>query len=229
MTTELVAFLIGLAVFDSLNPSLFVALFYLLTTIRPVPRILSYIAGVLVVNFLGGLLLFFGLRETIGRLLDNLGNEVLFGVQLLLGMALVIFGIVFTATSTDAQDIAKKLRSIKPIHTFLLGMAVMLNEITTALPYFVALEQIARAQMDIIGNLLALAGYNVVFSLPLFGFLALYLAYGQRFTSEINRLTQPVMIWTLRIIKYGSIVLGIPLVLDAIVFFITGTGLFAWL
>jgi hypothetical protein len=39
----------------------------------------------------------------------------------------VIFGFVFKATSTDAQDIAKKLRSIKPIHTFLPGMAVMLK------------------------------------------------------------------------------------------------------
>jgi len=228
MTTALVASLISLAALDSLNPSLFVALFYLLTTIRPVLRILSYIAGVLVVNFFGGLLLFFGVRDTIGRLLDNLGNEILFGVQLLAGMALVIFGFVFKATSGSAQDVAKKLRSLSPAHTFLLGIVVMLNEITTALPYFVAIERIARAQMDTIDNLLALAGYNVVFSLPLFGFLALYVAYGQRFTSEINRLTQPVMIWTLRIIKYGSIVLGIPLVLDAIVFFITGTRLFEW-
>ncbi|MBT9148169.1 MAG: hypothetical protein DDT32_01939 [Syntrophomonadaceae bacterium] len=228
MTTTLLASLIGLALLDSLNPSLFVALFYLLATTRPVLRILSYIAGVLAVNYFGGLLLLVGVRETIGRLLDNLGNEVLFGVQLLLGMALVIFGFVFNATSTGAQDVAKKLRSITPVHTFLLGMAVMLNEITTALPYFVAIERIVRAQMDTIGSLLALAGYNVVFSLPLFGFLALYVAYGQRFTSEINRLTQPVMIWTLRVIKYGSIVLGIPLVLDAIVFFITGTGLFEW-
>lgn len=228
MTTALVASLIGLAALDSLNPSLFAALFYLLTTIRPVVRILSYIAGVLVVNFFGGLLLFFGVLETIGRLLDNLDNEVLFGIQLLAGMALVIFGFVFKATSDSAQDVTKKLRSISPVHTFLLGMAVMLNEITTALPYFVAIERIIRAQMDTIGNLLALAGYNVVFSLPLFGFLALYVAYGQRFTSRINRLTQPVIIWTLRIIKYGSIVLGIPLVLDALVFFITGTGLFEW-
>jgi cytochrome c biogenesis protein CcdA len=103
-----------------------------------------------------------------------LGNEVLFGVQLLAGMALVIFGFVFKATSDSAQDVTKKLRSISPVHTFLLGIAVMLNEITTALPYFVAIERIIRAQMDTIGNLLALAGYNVVFSLPLFGFLALY-------------------------------------------------------
>jgi hypothetical protein len=55
-------------------------------------------------------------------------------------MALVIFGFVFKATSTDAQDIAKKLRSIKPIHTFLPGMAAMLKQVTAVLPYFVAIE-----------------------------------------------------------------------------------------
>lgn len=228
MTITLLAALIGLALLDSLNPFLFVALFYLLTTTRPVLRILSYITGVLVVNYFGGLLLFVGVRETIGRLLDSLGNEVLFGVQLLLGLALVISGFVFKATSSGAQDVAKKLRSIRPVHTFLLGMAVMLNEITTALPYFVATERIVQARMDTIGSLLALTVYNVVFSLPLFGFLALFVAYGQRFTSQIDRIVQPVMLWTLRIIKYGSIVLGIPLVLDAVVFFISGTELFEW-
>jgi len=228
MTTTLLVSLIGLALFDSLNPSLFVALLYLLLTLRSVLRILSYIAGVLVVNYFGGLLLLVGVQETIGRLLENLGNEALFGIQFLLGMVLVIFGFLFKATGKSAHDIAKKLRSTKPVHTFLLGMAVMLNEITSALPYFGAIERIIQTRLGTIGNLLALTAYNDVFSLPLFGFLALFVAYGQRFISQVDRVTQPVMIWTVRIIKHGSVVLGIVLILDTVMFFITGAGLIEW-
>ncbi|HEU4324350.1 MAG TPA: hypothetical protein VFS21_14450 [Roseiflexaceae bacterium] len=56
MSLALLATIGGIALLDSLNPSLFLAQFYLLTTARPVPRILSYIGGVVAANFLGGLL-----------------------------------------------------------------------------------------------------------------------------------------------------------------------------
>jgi cytochrome c biogenesis protein CcdA len=180
---------------------------------------LSYISGVLIANYSGGLLLLVGIQETVGRFLNNLGEEVLSGIQLLLGMALILFGLAFQATSDSAQASARRLRSVKPGHTFLLGMIVMANEITTALPYFIAIERIIQARPGAVGNLLALATYNVVFSLPLFAFLALYVTYGPRFTSQIDRLTQPIMVWTVRIVKYGAIAFGILLALDTVLFF----------
>jgi len=66
MNIGLLAALVGIAVVDSLNPSLFMGQFFLLTQPRPVPRSLQYIAGILTVNGMGGLLILAGIRASTG-------------------------------------------------------------------------------------------------------------------------------------------------------------------
>jgi cytochrome c biogenesis protein CcdA len=200
-------------------------MFYLLTTPQPVPRILSYIAGIVLVNFVGGVLLLAGAQTIIANFFAGLNGETLYGLGLLLGAGLLIFGLWFKVTA-PTNTTARKPRSLKPIHTFILGGVVMINELTTALPYFVAIERIAQAQLSIFGNLLSLALYNVIFSLPLLGFLGAFLALQQRFTAQLERISQGVQLWSLRILKYGSIAFGAFLMLNATSYFGTGAGLF---
>lgn len=225
MTFVLLAAIIGIAALDSINPTLFVALFYLLTTPRPIGRALSYIAGVLAVNFAGGLLLLAGLSALITQLLARLSGELLYTLGLLLGLALVGFGLWLKITAPQSGAVSKP-RSPRLFHAFLLGAAVMLNEITTALPYFIAIERIVAAQLSQPEIFLALALYNLVFSLPLFGFLLAFLGLRQRITTQIERIGQAVHLWSLRILKYGSIGCGALLTLAAVMFFGTGTHLF---
>lgn len=224
MTPTLLLSLIGIAFLDSLNPSLFVAQFYLLTTPQPVPRILSYIAGVLVVNFGGGVLLLGGVGRFVADLLDALSGDVLHGLQLALGLALVLFGLYFRASAAGGE--ARKPRSLRPLHTFALGAAVMLNEITTALPYFVAIERIAQARLDLLGNLLALGIYNVIFAVPLLAFLLLLVLFRQRFAAQLARVSQAVQVWTPRVVKYGALLFGAGLALNAAAALLSGTALF---
>ncbi len=225
MTLALSAALVGIALFDSLNPSLFLAQFYLITTPKPVPRLVSYIAGVLLVNFVGGLLLLGGAQALLATFFQNLGSGVLYGVQLALGLALLAFGIGFSATPRgDAEP--KKPRSLRPAHTFLLGMVVMLNEITTAFPYFFAVERISRAELSVLGDLFALLLYNVVFALPLFAFLALFVVYRERFAAQLGRVGEAVQRWTPRVVKYGSVAFGVLLAVNAGLYFVVGEGLF---
>lgn len=225
MTVALSAALVGIAFFDSLNPSLFLAQFYLLTTPKPVPRLLSYIAGVLLVNFVAGLLLLGGAQAVLANFLGTLGGGVLYGAQLVLGFGLLVLGLrLRTVPAADTEP--KKPRSLRPVHTFLLGMAVMLNEITTALPYFFAVERISRAALPLWGDLLALGLYNLVFALPLFGFVGLFLAYRKRFSAQLGRISEAVQRWTMRLVKYGSVAVGAVLALNAGLYFIVGKGLF---
>lgn len=225
MTLALSAALVGIALFDSLNPSLFLAQFYLTTTPKPVPRLVSYIAGVLLVNFVAGLLLLGGAQALLAALFQNLGGGVLYGVQLALGFALLVFGLTFSATPRgDAEP--KKPRSLRSVHTFLLGMAVMLNEITTAFPYFFAVERISRAELSVLGDLFALLLYNAVFALPLFAFLGLFIVYRERFAAQLGRVGEAVQRWTPRVVKYGSVAFGALLVLNAGLYFVVGRGLF---
>jgi cytochrome c biogenesis protein CcdA len=220
----LVVAIIVIAALDSINPTLFIAQFYLLTTPRPVNRILSYIAGVVSVNFLGGVLLMAGLGTLIARVFAGLGSQLLYSLGLLLGIALIWFGL-WLKTRAPSGGESKKPRSSRLIHAFLLGAAVMLNEITTALPYFVAIERIVAAELPRLQNIAALALYNLVFSLPLLGFLLAFLGLRERFMAQIERIGHAVHLWSLRIIKYGSIALGALLMVAAVTFFGTGTHL----
>ena len=102
----------------------------------------------------------------------------------------------------------------------------MLNEVTTALPYFFAVERISRAALPVWGDLLALGLYNLVFALPLFGFLGLFLAYRKRFSAQLERISGGVQLWTLRLVKYGSVAVGALLALNAGAYFVVGRGLF---
>jgi cytochrome c biogenesis protein CcdA len=214
MTLPLIASIIGIALVDSLNPSLFIAQFYLLTTPRPTTRILSYIAGLLLVNYVGGLLILGGLRTVISEFVSGISPGTLLGGQIVLGLAILAFGLWFKAKPAELGE-AQKPRSLQPIHTFVLGMGVMVNELTTALPYFVGLERIAAAQMPLLLNLLALLVYNLIFALPLFGFLALYLRLRDRFNAQIARITAWVGVWAPRFIKWASILFGLFLLVNA--------------
>ena len=215
----------GIALLDSLNPSLFVAQFFLLTTNRPVPRILSYIAGVLVVNFLGGLLLLVGARAVIVSLIAQLSPSVLYGAGLALGIGLIALGLWMPLTPQVAEP-ARQPRSLSPFHTFLLGAAVMVNELTTALPYFIAIERLASAGVAGLKAVMVLVLYNLIFALPLFAFLGLFMAYGARFAAQTERISAVIARWAPRVVKYGSFALGVWLAIDASSFFLRGDALF---
>jgi cytochrome c biogenesis protein CcdA len=217
--------LIGIALVDSLNPTLFVAQLYLFTTPKPIPRILVYILGVIVVNYAAGLLLLGGVRVLITGWVDNLEGAPLFGLQFVLGLSILAFGLWYKAGEA-ADNPEKKPRSLRLIHSFIFGVMVMLNEMTTALPLFVAVERLGQAQLSAAGNWFALAVYNAVFSLPLFAFMALFVAAQKRFSVLAEKVNHAVQIWTPRIIKWLSILFGGALTLDAAAYFLTGNNVF---
>lgn len=218
MNLTLVASVFGIAVVDSLNPFLFITQLYLLTTPKPAPRILAYIAGVMVVNFIGGLLVVAGLRTLITEFLSaiNLDERLVLGLQLLVGIILVVI-----AWRTDTKQVTalegRKPRSLQPIHAFVLGMLVMVNELTTALPYLIAIERIAQANMSTLLTVIYLAFYNLIFSLPLLGFLGLFIYYRERFAIQIKRISTGIQTWIPRLMKPLLFILGALAIVHAVV------------
>jgi hypothetical protein len=204
---------------DSLNPSLFAAQFLLLTTPRPTARIFSYIAGVLTVNFFGGLLILAGARALLAEIAVQINPVTLYGGQLLLGLAILGFGLWMRLDqgTSNALEPGRKPRSLRPIHTFALGMAVMVNELTTALPYFIAIERITQANLSAPASVGVLALYNAVFSLPLFGFMVIFLVNRERFSGVIARVNAWLTRWMPRLIRYALMILGAVLALHGAV------------
>lgn len=215
MSLSLIATLIGIGIVDSLNPSLFLAQFYLLTTPKPTNRVIAFIGGVWVVMVLGGILILGGVRTFVSEFLTNLPETPVLVAQVLVGMALVIFGWRYNAKPAETGEV-KKPRSSTLLAAFVLGMVVMVNEITTALPYFIAIERIADANLSWSLNLVALLIYNVVFALPLFAFLGGFLLLKDRFTQQIESINAFIARWMPRLIKYGSLLLGVLAIVDAV-------------
>jgi cytochrome c biogenesis protein CcdA len=226
MSAALLLTTASIALLDSLNPSLFVAQFYLLTTPRPAARIVSYIAGVLTANFLGGLLFLFGVQALLVTFVTRVSPTWLYGAALTLGIALIVFGVWMPLTA-QASEPARQPHSLHPLHTFVLGAVVMVNELTTALPYFVAIERITSAGVSTAAALTMMVIYNLIFALPLFVFLALFMAYGARFSTQTARINAAISAWAPRVIKYGSLALGLFLALNAAIFFVRGDALLA--
>jgi len=65
----------------------------------------------------------------------------------------------------------------------------MTSELSTALPYFVAIERLASAGVAGLEAVAVLVLYNLIFALPLFAFLGLFTAYRGRFTAQTKRIT----------------------------------------
>jgi len=213
MTGALLLSVVGMGLLDSINPSLFIAQLYLLTTARPVPRVLSYIAGGVFAYFLGGVLILTGARAVIVDWLGQASPTLLYGLQLVVGLLILGFGLWFK-TEVQPQE-ARKARSLTLGSSFVLGIVVIGNEVTTALPYFVAIEQIAQAKMSLPQNLLTLLLYNTMFSLPLFAFLLIYVLFRQRWAGILERINQGIQRWMPRLIKWLAIGFGAVLVLNA--------------
>jgi cytochrome c biogenesis protein CcdA len=226
MSAALLLTIAGIALLDSLNPSLFLAQFFLLTTPRPVARILSYIAGVLATNLFGGLLFLFGLQALLVNFVTRLSATWLYGAGLALGIALIAFGLWMPLTA-QASEPSRQPHSLHPFHTLILGAVVMVNELTTALPYFVAIERITSAGVSTAAAVAMMIFYNLIFALPLFVFLGLFIAYGTRFSAQTARINAAISSWAPRVIKYGSLALGLFLALNATSFFVRGDALFA--
>lgn len=223
MTGTLLLSIVGIGLVDSINPSLFIAQLYLLTTMRPVPRVLSYIAGGVLTYFIGGILILIGARAIVIEWLAQSPPTLLYGLQLVAGLLILGLGL-WMKTEAQPREV-RKPRSLKLTDSFVLGIVVIGNEVTTALPYFVAIEQIAQAKMSMPLNLLALFVYNVVFSLPLLAFLLIFLLFRQRWAGIIERINQSIQHWMPRIMKWLAIVFGAGLALNATVFLVTGTSL----
>lgn len=224
MTLTLLLSLAGIAVLDSFNPSLFVAQFYLFTTPRPVLRIAVYIVGIWTVNYGGGLLILSGVRAVVATWLDTLSPTTLYSLQLAIGIAALIFGLWYSTQPDDPGE-SKKLRSLGLLAAYGFGMTIMVNEISTAMPYFVALERLAQAALPLAQTLLILAIYNLIFSLPLWIFLGLFVAYRARFSAQIESINQWMQKWTPRLVKYAAIAFGLLLILNAGLYLLTGTAL----
>jgi cytochrome c biogenesis protein CcdA len=96
-------------------------------------------------------------------------------------------------------------------------MSVTILELPTALPYFAAIEQIVRANLDLLSTMSILALYNLIFVLPPSALIVIYLFFHrQSFAmSLIQRINRSIAVYSPHIIRFLILGLGIFLIADS--------------
>ena len=217
MWTVLVPILLA----DVVNPVLFGFIVYAAGTKSPVVTSSAALLGHTLAYFSVGLVLAPGIEFLSDRLANP--HRIDFIISLIVGLLLVWAAIV-SFRNKDAQK--TEYVNLSPVKAFGLGAIINFVGIPFALPYFAALGQILKADFSTVDSVLALLGYNLLYALPFMTvpFLVIVMGGASRsLLKEINTRVESVGNYLMPVILG---LMGLALVLDAVLFFMTRKGLF---
>lgn len=222
--TELFAVLTSIALLDSLSilPVCLVPLIFLLTSPRPFIYTLTFLMGLLVVYIPFGLLLGFGLDtafNTIGQVIgdwlkkDPAAIELVF--QFIIGIGLLLLGYQIAKKHTQKLQQEPELK-ITARFAFTFSALLMLTGLWGALPYFAAVDQILRAELNTTWMLFSILYYNFIFILPLIILFIIGIFLGPKAKSLLERIAAWLLHFGKIAITLALYLLGITLMIDAV-------------
>ncbi|MGF1734207.1 GAP family protein [Photobacterium satsumensis] len=224
---SLLIILIAIALVDSTSmiPIGLLPLAAILGGKRPITGALCFIFGIFLVYSLSGLLLLVGFDlvfEVINPIVSrwwNQPNTAELVLQLIVGVALLIYAwkqyrLPQISTSTGSEE------SISPTRAFTLGLSLTVIGVPGAVPYFGAIEQILRADLNSMGSIGALLFYNVVFVAPFFALLLIRLVAPNKSESIFGSISQLIKRFGKPAMVSCLVVLGVVLSMDSIGWFL---------
>lgn len=211
--TDAIGAVLALAVVDAINPSALVVALYLLSQPNVVPRLLAYVAGILVSYFAVGCALMLGAGALFARFGAALDHPVAWGVQGALGALLLAYALFAPKQGADSMRPPAAPRRSGLAGMVLLGATVTVLEMVTALPYFAAIAIMVGAGLTTPVWLPLLLVYNLVFILPPLALLGLHLAFGSRLRDRYGRWqarlqagAREALLWIFGIVGVGLLV-----------------------
>ena len=221
---NLLALIVPIALLDSLNPVTIAVHVYLLGTPQPTIRSASFVAGIFLAYFAGGILLSLGL----GSILQYFANFSTATWQLLqVATGLLLTGLaVYLWRAPEKKNETGKPAAMTVAGTFWLGIGVTASDLPTAVPYIAAIERMLQAKPSLFGMVGALAFYNFIYVLPLLVLFGVYLFAGARGNAILQRVTQFINCWSTSLLAAASALVGIILLIDFLAFLIAGRPIF---
>lgn len=217
--TVLIPILLG----DMLNPVLFAFVIYATGSTRPILNSSFMLTGHTLAYFVAGIVLALGLERIMDTLLDP--GPVVFGFELLIGVVLVWVALK-SRGDTSYPEPQEKVEPITPAKAFGLGIGVNMIGIPFAVPYFAALDQILKADLDTTGALIQLAIYNIAYASPFAGIIFLRAVMGNSARPLLERINGWVAEAVGFIMTPLLFLLGVALIVDAGYYFTTGRILY---
>jgi hypothetical protein len=183
----------GIALPDSLNPSLIVAAVYLALAPRATGRLAAFTIAAFAVTLAGGAVIALGLGDLILSLVPKVSRTLKYDLMVVFGLALVAGGAVIW---WRRKSLASDEPSARPPATSvgaaaLAGAGIAGIEFLTAFPYFAAIALIVGSSVSTPEKTLLLVLYNLIYVLPLIAMTVVCAIAGER----AGALLAPVGTW----------------------------------
>jgi cytochrome c biogenesis protein CcdA len=188
---------------------------------RPIGNSLMVLLGHTVAYLSAGILLAIGME----RIKDYLSrpHTIDFAVGLVIG--LLLLWVAYLSSRKKPEMEAGQGGQLTSLKAFGFGAIINFIGIPFALPYFAAIDQVLKLNLNFFDSFLGLLAYNLFYALPFLIVPALCLLMGQRSQSVLERINN----WLDRVsVVLMPIILGLvglALVADAVTYFTTGKGL----
>ncbi len=219
---ELWGTLVPILLADVLNPVLFAFMVYAAGMARPVLTSGGLLLGHTLAYLGAGFVVALGLEQVAERLANPRSIDFALG----LAVGLLLIWAAWRTTRARPEAATRPRGELGPWMAIGLGAVVNFVGIPFALPYFAAVDQILKADLTPAGATAVLVGYNLLYALPFLVVPVLVVLLGARSRAvleRINRLLERASAWLMPVLL---LVLGVALVVDAALYFVTGHGLY---
>lgn len=226
---ELILTLTTISLLDSMSavPIALIPLAIILNGRKPIAGSLSFISGGVIVYFVFGILILLGLDTLIDeyagklvRYIQSEPNSIELVIQIIIGLLMIYFAWQFSRKGPQIKNTKSYDSDISPSQAFTLAASINIIGMWGALPYFAAIAQILKADLNTASMIWILIYYNLIFALPLIGFIVLREIMGNRASVLLNKITNFFSHWGKKIFVYALYIFGPLLIADSIGWFI---------
>jgi cytochrome c biogenesis protein CcdA len=179
------------------------------------------LAGHTVSYFLAGILVARGIEQISERLAQP--QSIDFVISGLVGLGLLVFA--FTTKKAGAPTASEPTGVLTPAKCFGLGAVINFIGIPFAFPYFAVVDQIVKADLDIVQSLGVLGAYNALYALPFLFVPAAVAIVGENAGPVLERINTAIARGSDLLMPWMLLLLGLALCADSAAYFIRGAGL----
>ena len=207
---------------DVINPVLFTFMVYAAGSKRPVAASGSMLMGHTVAYLASGVFLAY----TIEKLSTRLANPQTIDFVIEFVIACALLWLVLHTRKDKGKRPDEQTPEFTVWKAFIFGAAVNLIGIPFALPYFAAIDQLLKSDLDTIGVLTGLVIYNFVYALPFLLIPLLTAVMGERSKPLLARVNGLMEKASDIIMPLLLLFIGLALLLDSVWFFVRGESFF---
>lgn len=219
---EIWASLLPILLADVVNPVLFAFMVYAAGTGRPVVNSTAVLIGHTVAYLAAGITLSFALESVSERLANP--KRIDFVVEFLVALALL--WLAFRSASADEREPGEKSQQLTPVSAFGAGVIINFVGIPFAVPYFAALSQVLKADLNFHESLAVLLAYNVLYALPFITIPILVVIMGDRSQAVLARITVMLTKASGFLMPILLALVALLMLADSVSYFLSGQPLF---